>query len=141
MIRDAVLDDLAGLVARGKLHHEELGFPWAYDEESTAFSCVKLIQAGTLLVEDTLKGYIGYELGGIYFNLNVILATEHFWYVLPSDRDTGLGQQLLKAAQDKAKAQGADWFSTQLPQQSKAAAQLVDKQGFSLMHGIYGIAL
>ena len=65
MIRDATLDDLTKLVARGALHHEELGFPWSYDERSTAESCAKLIGLGTLLVEDNLGGYIGYELGPI----------------------------------------------------------------------------
>ena len=141
MIRDATLDDLTALVARGALHHEELGFPWAYDEESTAISCAKLIGLGTLLVEDNVGGYIGYEIGPIYFNNAVLLATEHFWYVLPSERATGLGMALLKAAQDKAKSQGAHWFSTQLPPQSHSAIDLVENKNFQLMHGIYGVDL
>ena len=141
MIRSATIDDLTGLVARGKLHHQELGFPWTYDEESTAYSVLKLIAADTLLVEDTLNGYIGYELGGIYFNLHERLATEHVWYVLPQHRATGLGMELLEAAQEKARSQGANWFATQLPPQSEKAVKLVENMGYSPMHTIYGVSL
>lgn len=137
-LRSAHLDDLTGLVARGKLHHTELGLPWAYDEESTAFSVLKLISAETLIVEETLKGYIGYEVGSIYFNLHERLATEHFWYTLPAYRSTGLGMALLEAAQTRATVQGATWFSTQLPPASEKAVKVAEQMGFEPMHTIYG---
>ena len=141
MIRSASREDLTGIVARGALHHEELGMPWPYDPESVAKSVVSLMDSGWLLVEDNLAGYIGYEIGGIYFNHDVKIATEHFWYVLPSDRGTGLGDELLKAAQAKAKTQGAVHFAVQLPPQSHTAIDLVEHKGFTKMHGIYGVNL
>lgn len=141
MIRDAITEDLTGLVARGALHHSELGFPWEYDEESAAYSVLSLIDAGTLLVDDELRGYIGYEVGGIYFNLHEQIATEHFWYVLPSHRSTGLGMELLQAAQAKARDQGATWFSVQLPPQSDKAVAVAKQMGFEPMHTFYGVSL
>ena len=140
-IRAAEEKDIVGIVSRGALHHEELAMPWPFDPVSTANTVRALIEQDSLLVEDRLAGYIGYEIGGIYFNHNVKLATEHFWYVLPSHRDTGLGNQLLEAAKTKATAQGADWFGVQLPQNSKEAINLVNKKGFIKMHGIYGVSL
>jgi GNAT superfamily N-acetyltransferase len=141
MIRDAEPADITKIVARGALHHKELKMPWEFDEVSTAKTVLQLMQAGTLLVEDEIKGYIGYEIGGIYFNHDAKLATEHFWYVLPSERKTGLGTELLEAAKAKAKTQGATWFSVQLPPQSSAAIDLVENQGWIKMHGIYGVDL
>ncbi len=141
MIRPATLDDLTGLVARGKLHHEELGFPWSYDEISTAKAVAALIDRDTLLVDDHLSGYIGWEMGPIYFNNDVLIATEHFWYVVPSHRSTGLGSELLRAAQAQAQLQGASWFSVQLPPQSEAAIELVDQHNFQQLHGVYGVSL
>ncbi len=141
MIRSATLDDLTKIVARGALHHEELAMPWPYDEVSAARTVVNLIENDWLIVEDNCAGYFGYEIGGIYFNHNVKIATEHFWYVLPAERGSGLGGQLLEAAKDKAKSQGASWFSTQLPPQSGAAIDLVENKGFIQMHGVYGVDL
>lgn len=140
-IRDADYGDITKIVARGIWHHEELKIPWAFDELSAAQSVLALVRAGTLLVTDNVAGYIGYELGPMYFNHDVIVAKEHFWYVLPSERKTGLGMALLEAARTKAKKQGATWFSVQLPQESKRAIELVEKEGYQLMHGEYGVAL
>jgi len=140
-IRDANHDDITKIVARGILHHEELNIPWEFDALSAAESVLALISNGTLLVDDLVNGYIGYEVGPMYFNFSVKVAKEHFWYVLPTERKTGLGMALLEAAQAKAKSQGATWFSVQLPQASKRAIELVEKHDFELMHGEYGVAL
>ena len=77
----------------------------------------------------------------MYFNHSIRVAKEHFWYVLPSERNTGLGMALLEEARRQAKDLGATWFSVQLPQASKRAIELVEKHGFELMHGEYGVAL
>ena len=141
MIRPAEYDDVTKIVARGILHHKELGIPWPFDDVSTAETVLALIRAGTLLVDDAVNGYIGFEIGPMYFNHEVRVAKEHFWYVLPAKRNTGLGMALLEAAQLEAKKQGATWFSVQLPQESKRAMEIVGEHGYKLMHGEYGVAL
>jgi GNAT superfamily N-acetyltransferase len=142
-IRPADLDDIPALIRAGEAHHKELGMPWPYDEISTAKTLGTLISADTLLVADDgdIVGYIGFEIGGIYFNHDATLAVEHFWYVRPDQRANGIGMELLQAAERHAQQKGATWFSVQLPPNSEKARTLAEQRGYKEMHLIYGTGL
>lgn len=141
MIRPATLEDLTRIVARGQMHHDELGIPVPFDAVSTAQTVATLTMAGTLLVHEDLDGYIGFTVEPCYFNHAYRFGYEQFWYVMPAARGTGLGTDLLHAAEERARAMGATAFHAQLPEASQDATRLAEALGYELAHGIYRRAL
>jgi hypothetical protein len=115
MIRSATKEDIKHLIPMGEKFFYHSGY-----EDVTKLSVESLDKTfthlidddnGILLVDDDLSGMIGALLYPFYFNHEHLTGQELFWWVDPSKRKSSVGKDLLKAAQDEAKAKGAKSFT------------------------------
>lgn len=106
MIRLATLKDIPALLRLGKKFHEsaELSNLLDYDTESVSASISNMIEgdAGAVIVStdgSKITGMIGLISFPSYMNFSTKLAQELFWWVEPEYRKTGVGVDLIKAAE------------------------------------------
>lgn len=137
MIRPALPSDMPALVAMGASFFEEAGHGerFTFDPETFTHVVANMAQLGLVLVAD--KGGQPVGMGAIdvaraFWNQNVILSREAFWYVQPEHR-TGLGRKLLTAMETAAASHGATVFDVvaEPGPRSKPLGRLYEMAGFN----------
>jgi GNAT superfamily N-acetyltransferase len=137
MIRTAAPADVPELVAMGQAFFEEAGHGerFAFDPETFMHVVACMAQAGLVVVAD--KGGRAVGMGAIdvapaFWNRNVVLSREAFWYIQPDHR-TGLGRKLLTAMETVAASHGATVFDVvaEPGPRSKPLGRLYEMAGFN----------
>lgn len=110
MLREATIHDIPKLVKMGREFSNLM--PLEYDENSMAKTFEFLINSdkGVVFVNQNVTGTIGGFLDRAFFNNNLEIATELFWWVNPLDR--GDGKRLLEAFEEWSSNLGA--YSVQM---------------------------
>lgn len=113
MIRKATLEDVPALVAMGKTFVKDLPLPAEVDEDTVVklLSFLVTEENGCLLVNDDVTAAIGGMSYPYYFNANITVASELFWWVSEPARRSGTGLELLDEFEVWAKEVGASVFS------------------------------
>lgn len=110
VIRPARIADLDQMCVNGEAFLASIGEGGVnYDKESMMNALCQCISDGMCFIADLdglHLGGIGAILGPLPLNESVLCAVERFWWVSPDERAKGVGQQLLTALRDAAKAQG-----------------------------------
>ena len=115
MIRPADEKDVGALVEMGRAFFEESGLPGTFNEQDFAGTLRWLtggdVSGGVMVAEvaGETVGMLGYVLFPLYCNFATTIGQEVFWYVHPGYR-TGIGGELLIAAEQEARAAGASVF-------------------------------
>lgn len=116
-IRDATLDDVEVIADLGARFFDEAG--WADVAEWDRNSIIATLRhmaedPHSILLVAIRKGVIIGMAGGVvfpaYFNANLFMGQELFWWVDPADRD-GAGRALFKAMEEAARDVGAEVWS------------------------------
>ena len=105
MIREAKSSDFPELLRMGRGFSESLGIP--LDDVSALDMAERLIDSddAVLLIGDgVMAGALAYPL---YFNKNVVIGQELFWWVDKDKRGNGVGRDILDALEQWAKSVGA----------------------------------
>ena len=114
MIRPAVEPDIPAIMRMGRAFFDAAGWPevTSWDDASVELTLRGLIGgelAGGLLVAEhdgAPVGMASFMVFPFYFNHQVTVAQEIFWWVEPAHR-FGIGATLLDAFEDAARARGA----------------------------------
>jgi GNAT superfamily N-acetyltransferase len=110
-IREAGLIDMPALLRMGRLFFDQagLGTLTEWDEASFEATAQMLIASdpGILLVAEE-DGH-GVGMAGAYFNVNVWVGQELFWFVSPQHR-FGVGASLIARLEEEARGRGASLF-------------------------------
>lgn len=112
MIRPAVPTDNVRLVELGEAFFVEAGLPGrgvTFDPRSFAATCGFLADKGILLVAESqgrVVGMLGAQLMPAYWNVEVTLCQECFWFV-DKDSRKGVGSALLRELEARATDAGA----------------------------------
>lgn len=113
MIRHAVLSDVPRLVELGSKFFQEAAWSdiaeWDDNATATALSglienpeCIMLVAGGEEIV-----GMISSLIFPLWFNPNILVAQEWFWYILPEMRGVGgIGVKLLLALEEEIQKRG-----------------------------------
>lgn len=106
-MRLATQDDKPELFRMGKEFYLHSGYQDKGEFNETILDSVfdQLISGECLLIAD--GGMIGWLVFPVFMT-GTLVAQELFWWVDEDKRDSGLGRELLKAAEEKAKNQGAN---------------------------------
>lgn len=113
MIRAAVPSDAARIAELGERFFNEAGWPQVatWHEDSVRDFLGVLSAHGVLLVAEVggvVVGMAGACIFPAYFNRDLKMAQELFWYVEEAHRKgKAIGAELLRAMEDAAKAKGA----------------------------------
>lgn len=116
MIRPAVPEDIKPIMAMGEAFFAEAGHAargCVFDPQSFAYTVGMLMDAGLILVmehEDKVVGMAAMDAAKAYWNHNVLVGREAFWYVCPAHRKGRDSRSLLSALEDTAKAAGIHIF-------------------------------
>ena len=105
MIREAKSSDFPELLRMGRGFSESIGIPM--DDESALDMAERLIDSddSVLLIGDgVMAGALAYPL---YFNKNIVVAQELFWWVDKDKRGNGIGRDILEALEQWALGVGA----------------------------------
>ena len=105
MIREAELSDLPELVRMGRLFAQSIGIP--LDDESTLDTLENLIdsESSVLLIgEGVMAGALAYPL---FFNKDITVAQELFWWADKDRRGSGIGRDILMSLEQWAQSIGA----------------------------------
>ena len=134
-IRPAALDDSAALMRMAAAYFEEAGFDYPIDIASVARSIALLAQDGTMLVVDRNGLAVGMAAAVVhsaFFNHQVRLARELFWYVEPAHR-RGIGPRLLEALEVMLVERGVTLFDAiaEAGERSIGLSRLLRAGGFS----------
>jgi len=146
VIKRGTEDSIEGMVALGRDFWNETSFHkqhgLEYDPEHCAILFKHLIDAGIVQVawdDEEVVGYIMFVLGTLPFDINVKIATEMVFYVDPSYQRQGIGNNLIKQAENVAKQLGVKFFSMiHLDSVSpKKAEALYDKHSYNLTETVF----
>lgn len=139
MIRRAQSTDIDRLIEMGRAFFAEAGHEnscpgFTFDAASFARTLALLASHGLLLVVDKGNGPVGMgaiDVSRAYWNHNVVLSREAFWYCDPEYRK-GLGRKLLTAMETAAGDYGATVFDVvaEPGPRSKPLEYLYEKAGF-----------
>jgi len=105
VIREAGASDFPEIIRMGRAFAKSIGIP--LDEESTLDTAVNLIDSENsvlLIGEGVMAGATAYPL---YFNKNVVIAQELFWWVDKDKRSNGIGREILAELERWAQSVGA----------------------------------
>lgn len=139
MIRLAVPDDGPQIMKMGEGFFNEAGHGarFTFDRESFAHSVIQFAKNDLLLVvekDGQVVGMAAADVAPAFWNYNVLLAREAWWYLLPAHRQ-GIGRRLLVALEDLLRARGATLFDVVAEDgegsRSEALARLYRAGGFS----------
>lgn len=116
--------------------------PW--HEKSFSETVRKLIDGstpGALLVakiNDALMGMAAFVLSPMYFNINVKVAQEVFWWAAPQHR-FGIGSQILGELERRARDMGAALIilTSIVGMWDEALNRIYVKQGYRLLENTY----
>jgi hypothetical protein len=108
MIRLATTEDMPLLLRMGEDFFNSSGYGdlTSFNSGDTQSMLVQLINNEALLT-DGKDAMLGYVIFPMFMNASTIVAQELFWWVDETARSTKLGIEILKAAEDLAKFQGA----------------------------------
>jgi len=108
MIRLAKAEDMPQLLRMGEDFFNTSGYGdlTSFNKSDAEATLSSLIESESLLTDgkNTMLGYLIFPL---FMNTSTSVAQELFWWVDESMRNTKLGVEILKAAEDLAKLQGA----------------------------------
>ena len=81
-----------------------------FDEQSMEDAFVLMMECGLCIIDVDAEGNhlggAGAIKGPLYFNNNVQIAMERFWWVVPDERAKGVGKALYQALESSAKDAG-----------------------------------
>lgn len=135
-IRDATEADFPALLPMAERFAEaaygDMNIP--LDASSCEETALMLMKTGFLLVTDDLKAMIGVIVVPWWFNRDVLMATEVFWW-----SENGLGGKLREAAEERAQALGATSIAmlSEEGMRSKALDRLFRSNGYQLREHNY----
>lgn len=137
MIREATPQDVPRLIEMGERFHRESTYGKHLAENHRQFQLLakKIVAAGGVLViesEGQLVGMIGYFIFPHFLSAEII-AGEVFWWVEPEHR--GEGKALLKAAEWKAKSDGAQKMQMIAP--NPRVGKLYERIGYEFVESAY----
>lgn len=139
MIRLAVPDDGPSIMRMGEAFFHEAGHGarFTFDRESFARSVIIFAQNDLLLVAEKngeVVGMAAADVAPAFWNHNVLLSREAWWYVDRAHRQ-GIGRRLLVALEDLLKERGATLFDVVAEEgegsRSESLARLYRAGGFS----------
>lgn len=141
MIRQAEPRDIEALLSMGRAFFAEAGHAkrderCLFDDESFAFICGVLMDAGLLLVsvdDGSPIGMAALDVAPAYWNRNLLLGREAFWYISPSHRKGRDSRGLLAALEEIAKARGIvifDVVAEETAERGPALARLYRAAGY-----------
>lgn len=118
MIRAAVPNDIFSILEMGEAFHREAGIPdrderMTFDRDSFAFTAATLMDAGLMLICEEGGEPIGMAAADgarAYWNHNVMLGREIFWYIKKDHRKGKDSRHLLGALEDLARDRGIHLF-------------------------------
>lgn len=140
MIREATFDDIPKLLEMAErfiaLAWGRVGIP--FDGESCERVLRGLIDGehGILLVDEPCKAMIGALVHTWHFNVNILTATELFWWAEPESKSA---MALWQEAEKRAEALGATTFNMGLQNHLRAAAlgRLYERRGYTPSEHIF----
>lgn len=108
MIRLATIEDMPQLLRMGEAFFNSSGYDdFTSFNKSDAESTLNNLIQGESLLTDGKNAMLGYVVFPMFLNASTMVAQELFWWVDESARSSKLGIQILKAAEDLARFQGA----------------------------------
>lgn len=137
MIRAARGEDAPALVEMGRAFFEEAGYAaeFEFDDESFFSTIAILAKHGLLLIAEKdgkAVGMAAVDVAPAYWNHDVMLAKELFWFVQKEYRQ-GIGRQMLRALEETVRSRGAQLFDlvAEEGKRSLALARVYTAGGFS----------
>lgn len=144
MIRKATMDDTLDILRMAERAYEAGGhhvYMGEYDPARMEALVAHLLSDddGEVFIAkdgDLALGMVALAMSNVVLSNNYSMAQEITWYVEPEARENGVGEALLKAAIEWARARNVDlWMSA--PKASRAIANMCVKRGFRLLESIY----
>lgn len=142
MIRVATKNDIgaiAGMIVES--HQDEYFAPFGEtDRDAVSASFAGVVDAGGFVVADVdgvLVGVCGFAVVPLWFNPSYLMATTVVWWVRPSSRAHGLGNELLREAENIAKKQGARSLLVTVRKDSTMAVSKILGLGYRLSQSQY----
>lgn len=139
MIRLAIPEDGPAIMRMGEAFFHEAGHGarFTFDRESFAHSVIQFAKNDLLLVvekDGPVVGMAAADVAPAFWNYNVLLSRESWWYVEKAHRQ-GIGRRLLAALEDLLRDRGATVFDVVAEDgegsRSEALARLYRAGGFS----------
>jgi len=108
LIRLATLEDMPQLLRMGESFFDASGYRdiTTFNKDDSENLLINLINKGWLLT-DGESAFLGFLVFPMFMNTDTFIAQELFWWVDEDKRNTGIGIEILKKAEDIAKEQGA----------------------------------
>lgn len=133
MIRDATEADVKRIVEMGRAFFEISGQDdiATFDDEAAADTVRACMEEGVVLVlqkDGVLVGMAGALIYRIYLSRDDITAQELFWWVEPEHR--GVGTELLKMLERRAKENGAASIAMIELESMKGVGRLYERAGY-----------
>jgi len=140
-VRFAEYDDIEAILALGEKFFDLANWPRyaEWDKNSVASTLTSLIDGklnGILLVGEADSKVVGMSAALIfpfYFNFNILVGQEIFWYVEDEFRNSGIGAGMMQKLEQESKLRGATVFimSSVSGLRDKALARLYSNLGYS----------
>lgn len=146
MIREATITDMPGLVAVGRRFFDAVDWPngVVFDPEHLSSVLGNLIvsETGAVFVNDDITAVAGAVVYPHYFS-GQLTGNELFWWVDPSERQSGVGARLFDTLETWAEERGAKTFSmiTLHGLAHDTVGSLYERRGYQQMEHMYMRAL